>query len=546
MREKRFIHFVMIVLCLFLSSQRIEAQVIEQDSLALVALYNKVPQLASETTWLNGNVSTWHGIQVQDNRVISLDLDVLLDDTIPTEICGLDSLLFLNLYGCLLIGPVPKCIVEMPTLRSLYLHGNALTGVEAGADFSQLTNIEVINIYYNEMTEMPDFMSIPSPNFKMLFVGDNHFNFDELIPLLNKPLDIYSYSPQQHMLPYRYFVVHEGDSANFPDVSTLAAGDSTNTYQWKYQLSNDSYVPDSPRLLNKNQPVMRIEAAQVSDSKLYFCEMTNPLLPGLFLHSGYISLNVTALVSQTIIFLSSTTIYCHFNNFLEALTTGTAGRGVSFLSMDTTIATINPNNSLNLYKPGNLTIRVTAPEDTVYRADTLYAELTVSSSYYPLPTLEITKELESGEGKDLHLSVPYSPYLNYQWTTPNGQVFDTSSITISPFASSELGTYSMRVKQNACVVSELSESINKLDYGEPVIYELITPNGDGDNELFYIGNIDPSLENEVTVFNAVHQVVYHQKNYRNDWDGGGLPIGTYYYIVKIDAKTYKGNLYIKH
>jgi len=49
---------------------------------------------------------------------------------------------------------------------------------------------------------------------------------------------------------------------------------------------------------------------------------------------------------------------------------------------------------------------------------------------------------------------------------------------------------------------------------------------DGDNETFYIENLDPSLTNEVTVFNAVHQIVYHQENYRNNWEGGNLPVGT--------------------
>ncbi|MDB5255532.1 MAG: hypothetical protein JWM14_227 [Chitinophagaceae bacterium] len=544
MRIKNCRYSILLTFCLLISFREIKAQVIEQDSLALVALYNKVPALASDTTWLNGNVSTWHGIQVQDNRVISLDLDVLIYDTIPTEICALDSLLFLNLFGCTLEGPIPKCIVEMSSLRTLYLTGNALTGVEPGADFSKLTNIELISIYYNEMTEMPDFMSIPSPNFKTLYVGDNHFNFDDLIPLLSKPLDAYIYSPQQPMLPRRDFVVHEGDSANFPDVSTLAGGDSGNTYQWKYQWGDSSFLPDSPRLININQPVMRIEDAQVPDSRVYFCEMTNPNLPGLSLSSGFIGMNVTALINQTIIFLSSSTIYCPFNNFLEALTTGTAGRGVSFVSLDTTIATINPDNSLNLYQPGTLPIRVTAPADTIYKADTLDVQLIVSS-YYPLPALEITKELQAGEGKDLHLSVPFSTHLSYQWTTPNGQLFDTAAITVSPFTPAEFGTYKMQVKEGSCLISELSATIDKLDYGDPVIYELITPNGDGDNEIFYIENMDPSVSNEVSVFNAVHQIVYHQENYRNDWDGGNLPVGTYYYFIKYGEQTYKGNLYIK-
>jgi gliding motility-associated-like protein len=154
-------------------------------------------------------------------------------------------------------------------------------------------------------------------------------------------------------------------------------------------------------------------------------------------------------------------------------------------------------------------------------------------------------QLPSGEGEDLKYTVAYLPELTYHWTLPNGDTNDSSSLTISPLTASDLGTYQIQITEGSCLHRTLSTSINSLVYGKPIIYELITPNGDGDNETFYIKNLDPSLTNEVSIFNAVHQVVYHQENYRNDWDGGNLPVGTYYYFVKLDNNTYKGNLHIK-
>jgi hypothetical protein len=30
--------------------------------------------------------------------------------------------------------------------------------------------------------------------------------------------------------------------------------------------------------------------------------------------------------------------------------------------------------------------------------------------------------------------------------------------------------------------------------------------------------------------------VYDQTGYRNDWDGGGLPEGVYYYVLRLNAQ----------
>jgi hypothetical protein len=40
-------------------------------------------------------------------------------------------------------------------------------------------------------------------------------------------------------------------------------------------------------------------------------------------------------------------------------------------------------------------------------------------------------------------------------------------------------------------------------------------------------------ESELHVFNRWGNKVFESKNYNNDWDGGGLPAGTYYYILDL-------------
>jgi gliding motility-associated-like protein len=67
---------------------------------------------------------------------------------------------------------------------------------------------------------------------------------------------------------------------------------------------------------------------------------------------------------------------------------------------------------------------------------------------------------------------------------------------------------------------------------------VITPNGDGDNDGLEIEGYDPNLPgselSEIRVFNQWGDMVYKTKWYKNDWNGNyknlPLPAGTYYYI----------------
>jgi gliding motility-associated-like protein len=85
-------------------------------------------------------------------------------------------------------------------------------------------------------------------------------------------------------------------------------------------------------------------------------------------------------------------------------------------------------------------------------------------------------------------------------------------------------------------------------YEDVVIPNVISPNGDGINDVFEISGLIPGTTLDIFDDNGI--VVYHTKNYPNDWNGRKngelLTDGTYWYILTLPGmKTYKGWVYVK-
>ena len=87
-----------------------------------------------------------------------------------------------------------------------------------------------------------------------------------------------------------------------------------------------------------------------------------------------------------------------------------------------------------------------------------------------------------------------------------------------------------------------------------VIYNTITPNGDGANDTWIIDCIENFPDNEVVIFNRWGDKVNEFKNYDNNsrvWNGTNykdeiVPDGTYYYILTIkDAGKYTGWVFVR-
>jgi gliding motility-associated-like protein len=79
------------------------------------------------------------------------------------------------------------------------------------------------------------------------------------------------------------------------------------------------------------------------------------------------------------------------------------------------------------------------------------------------------------------------------------------------------------------------------------IPELLTPNGDGDNDVFEIKGISNLKNAELTVFNRWGGKVHYSEHYENNWtgtnkSGQNLTNDTYFYVLNINngQRVFKG------
>lgn len=138
-------------------------------------------------------------------------------------------------------------------------------------------------------------------------------------------------------------------------------------------------------------------------------------------------------------------------------------------------------------------------------------------------------------------SVSAFPIIQHDWFFPENA---TAQGKIVEYASPFPGE-----KEVSLVVTDELGCKDTLTLGykvfELVIPNVISPNGDGVNDVFTIEAL-PALENPgLIIFNRWGQQLFEAFPYLNNWDGGNFPDGTYFYIFTYnDQQVLKGTLSI--
>ncbi|HRU18519.1 MAG TPA: gliding motility-associated C-terminal domain-containing protein, partial [Bacteroidia bacterium] len=161
-----------------------------------------------------------------------------------------------------------------------------------------------------------------------------------------------------------------------------------------------------------------------------------------------------------------------------------------------------------------------------------------------LPTPEIHDELQKLDSVLFCATQNPAPVLSltsnvfiqsYNWTLDGNNLSTNANVTVAA-----IGEYQVTViDSNGCSNTDVIRVIEAPCDLE--IFNVITPNNDGKNDVFEVKNLMDFKTRKLTVFNRWGKKVYSADPYNNDWDGGNQAAGVYYFILEYDNGIKSGD-----
>ena len=109
-----------------------EALVAFRNAFMLQHIISDLPEFRFDPNWGDGDISFWERIEIQDGRVVSIDMRTQVESLsgqIPPEIGQLDALRELDMRGNWAIeGPIPPEIGDLQQLEELNLRSTSISG----------------------------------------------------------------------------------------------------------------------------------------------------------------------------------------------------------------------------------------------------------------------------------------------------------------------------------------------------------------------------------------------------------------------------------
>ncbi|MES2591783.1 MAG: gliding motility-associated C-terminal domain-containing protein [Bacteroidota bacterium] len=141
--------------------------------------------------------------------------------------------------------------------------------------------------------------------------------------------------------------------------------------------------------------------------------------------------------------------------------------------------------------------------------------------------------IKEGERVTLHASGGFF----YDWTPSWNLVYSTTGDPdAEPVTATTYYVYGMDAARRCFAYDTINVFVEPSN--DVVYYNTFTPNGDGNNDTWYIGNIQKYPRNRLEIYNRNGKLVYKISGYLNTWDGKTflgeeLPPATYFYIMDL-------------
>jgi len=131
----------------------VSAKIPETEKMALLDLYANTKGQDWTNTWdLSKDVTSWYGIEIKDDNVVSISLmNNNLKGILPESIGALSKLKVLNLAFNVIQGKIPRNIVELENLIVLRLGKNKIKG-SIPEDIDNLKKLVVLDLFANKIS----------------------------------------------------------------------------------------------------------------------------------------------------------------------------------------------------------------------------------------------------------------------------------------------------------------------------------------------------------------------------------------------------------
>ena len=212
---------------------------------------------------------------------------------------------------------------------------------------------------------------------------------------------------------------------------------------------------------------------------------------------------------------------------------------LKFCSNDSVVITAPSTNNIRYVWESSDTTNFITVDTTgtwnVTATDTIsgcFTKDSISTEVFPSPQIVVGADTVIGLGNSVTLTGAGSG--TFQWSPSTS--LDIASLQ-NPVASPTVNTtYTLVVTSSNGCTSTDSVKVRVEESFEFVFNNVITPNGDGFNDKWFIKNLEYYQGNEILIFNRFGQKVFGMTDYDNSWDGTNngspLPDGTYYFVLK--------------